>query len=91
MGISTPESKATPSIQAEIFTQTTQPAVRFIGVAFNTYLIYEESEELILICTNTAHERISCEKLKKENPKDEAITKKAQSLLIPEAIEFPLK
>lgn len=54
---------------------------RFIGEAFNTYIIIERNGELIMIDKHALHERIIYEKLRREQGK-----KHAQYLLEPAAV-----
>jgi DNA mismatch repair protein MutL len=63
---------------------------RYAGTLFNTYLIYEKNNEVILVDQHAAHERIRYERLRKKflRPSlpemDSAFH--SQALLIPEAI-----
>ncbi len=67
---------------------------RKVGVLFNTYIVYESSEELILVDQHAAHERIRYEKLRERilgptltSPHSSPILS-AQALLIPEVTRF---
>lgn len=60
---------------------------RYIGAAFNTYLLYDLGSELGLIDQHAAHERIRFEALKKRTTTPEGAAP-SQALLIPEAIRF---
>jgi len=61
------------------------PAYRIIGVAFDTYIIAETDDTLIMIDKHAAHERIIFEKLKREI---KSAKPAAQLLALP--IEIPL-
>ncbi|MFZ3055262.1 MAG: hypothetical protein WA098_00750, partial [Smithella sp.] len=58
--------------------------MKYVGQFANTYLIFENDENLVLIDQHAAHERIILEKLKKQSG-DKVIS---QSLLIPEIINL---
>jgi DNA mismatch repair protein MutL len=65
---------------------------RLVGAVFNTYLMYEKQDQLILLDQHAAHERIRYEKLKKRilgsaQAADET-TLPSQALLIPEVVRF---
>lgn len=58
----------------------------YIGALFETYLLFQQGDDLVLIDQHAAHERIQYEKLKKraltlENPP-------IQELLLPEVVRF---
>jgi DNA mismatch repair ATPase MutL len=59
---------------------------RYVGTAFNTFLIFEGEEALILIDQHAAHERINYEKLKDKYEKH-LLT--AQEFLTPVSIDVP--
>jgi len=63
---------------------------RYIGSLFQTYLLFEENEELWLVDQHAAHERIRFESLKTRFLKNrETRGATSQQLLIPEAVQFP--
>lgn len=66
---------ALPDAQREI------PAYRYLGCAFQCYLIVEVGEELLLIDQHAAHERILFERLLAEQKREGRIP--SQGLLIP--------
>ncbi len=61
--------------------------MRYIGIAFETYLIFEEDDKLIFLDQHAAHERIMYEKLKKTYEK-RILT--SQELLVPIKLDVPL-
>ncbi|MGC8765586.1 MAG: DNA mismatch repair endonuclease MutL [Brevinematia bacterium] len=62
-------------------------SMRYIGTAFDTYLIFEEGEKIIFLDQHAAHERIMYEKLKKVYEK-KILT--SQELLVPVKFDVPL-
>ena len=58
---------------------------RFIGEAFNTYLLVESGDDLFLVDKHAAHERMIFEKLLKEQ---EAQRPAHQQMLVPEQIRL---
>ena len=65
------------------------PAYKFIGIAFNTYIILEINNEIYIMDQHAAHERIMYEKVKKNFfSKDE---KSSQLLLLPDIITLTHK
>ena len=62
---------------------------RFIGIAFNTYIIIEMNQEMYIIDQHAAHERIMYEKVKKNYYQDQ--TKDSQMLLLPDVITLTHK
>ena len=66
-----------------------KPTYKFIGIAFNTYIIIEMDKELYIIDQHAAHERIMYEKVK-ENYYSET-SKNSQMLLIPDVITLTHK
>ena len=66
-----------------------KPVYKFIGIAFNTYIIIEMDKEMYIIDQHAAHERIMYEKVKNnyysENSKD------SQMLLLPDIITLTHK
>lgn len=61
---------------------------KYIGQVFNTYLLFEEEEDLIFIDQHALHERILYEKLKKSFKSKNV---KAQRLLLPITIDITKK
>ncbi|MGN0550404.1 MAG: DNA mismatch repair endonuclease MutL [Acutalibacteraceae bacterium] len=65
--------------------QKKESTLKYVGEAFNTYIIIEKNEkELVLIDKHAAHERIIYEKLKKDNGQGFA-----QYLLVPVTVSLP--
>ena len=62
---------------------------KFIGIAFNTYIIIEIDDELYILDQHAAHERILYEKVKKNFYSDEQ--KDCQLLLLPDIITLTHK
>ncbi len=62
---------------------------KFIGIAFNTYIIIEMKDELYMIDQHAAHERIMYEKIKANYYEDEL--KNEQFLLLPDVITLTHK
>ncbi len=68
---------------------TIKPEYKFVGIAFNTYIILEIEDEMYIIDQHAAHERIMYEKIKKNYySKDE---KDCQMLLLPDVVELTHK
>ncbi len=63
---------------------------KFIGIAFNTYIILEIDNELYIMDQHAAHERIMYEKVKK-NFFNQAGEKASQLLLLPDIISLTHK
>ena len=61
---------------------------RYVGALFNTYLVYDLGQELVLVDQHAAHERIRYELLRSQVLERRASIS-VQELLIPEAIRFP--
>lgn len=64
---------------------------RYSGILFNTYLIYERGNELVMVDQHAAHERIRYESLKRRTLHTlQSATESfdSQSLLIPETVRF---
>jgi DNA mismatch repair protein MutL len=59
---------------------------RYIGLIFQTYLLYEDRGEMVLIDQHAAHERIRYEKLRQRVLGKQNLA--SQSLLIPEVVKF---
>ena len=66
-----------------------KPLYKFIGIAFNTYIIIEMDKEMYIIDQHAAHERIMYEKVKKNYYSDSS--KDSQMLLIPDIITLTHK
>lgn len=66
-----------------------QPEYKYIGIAFNTYIIIEIKQDLYIIDQHAAHERIMYEKIKK-NYYNEA-DKDSQLMLLPDIITLTNK
>ncbi len=66
-----------------------KPTYKFIGIAFNTYIIIEMDKEMYIIDQHAAHERIMYEKVK-ENYYHEG-AKDSQILLLPDIITLTHK
>lgn len=66
-----------------------KPAYKFIGIAFNTYIILEIKDELYIMDQHAAHERIMYEKVKKNFFSE--TDKAAQLLLLPDLITLTHK
>ena len=67
----------------------TKPAYKFIGIAFNTYIIIEMKEDLYIIDQHAAHERIMYEKVKENYYKNGE--KESQLMLLPDIITLTHK
>ncbi len=87
-----PEFKATPAVapiietvQQKILEEKEQIPYRYIGEAFNAYLLVESGEELYLIDKHAAHERMIFERLLKENQESKPAQ---QALLVPEKVQL---
>ena len=66
-----------------------KPVYKFIGIAFNTYIIKEMDKEMYIIDQHAAHERIMYEKVKNNYYSD--LSKDSQMLLIPDVITLTHK
>lgn len=66
-----------------------KPAYKYIGIAFNTYIIIEMNSELYIIDQHAAHERIMYEQIKKNYYNDEK--KDSQLMLLPDVITLTHK
>ena len=66
-----------------------KPTYKFIGIAFNTYIILEIENELYIMDQHAAHERILYEKVKKNFYSDKAAN--SQLLLLPDIITLTHK
>ncbi len=79
---STQEAEQDAILRNNPITQITMPSLKYIGEAFNTYIIAQRGDsELLFIDKHAAHERIIYERLKAE--KGRAYS---QTLLEPEAV-----
>ncbi len=68
---------------------STKPCYKFIGIAFNTYIIIEMKDDLYIIDQHAAHERIMYEKIKKNYYSNEV--KDSQLMLLPDIITLSHK
>ena len=66
-----------------------KPTYKFIGIAFNTYIILELKDEIYILDQHAAHERIMYEKVKKNYYNDDE--KDSQLMLLPDVIEVTHK
>ena len=66
-----------------------RPIYKFIGIAFNTYIIIEMDKEMYIIDQHAAHERIMYEKVK--NNYYSETSKDSQMLLLPDIITLSHK
>ena len=66
-----------------------KPIYKFIGIAFNTYIIIEMDKEMYIIDQHAAHERIMYEKVKKNYYSE--FSKDSQMLLLPDIITLTHK
>ena len=67
----------------------TQPAYKFIGIVFSTYIIVEMKKDIYIIDQHAAHERIMYEKIKENFYK--GLDKNSQMLLLPDVITLTHK
>lgn len=67
----------------------TKPTYKFIGIAFNTYIIIEMKDDLYIIDQHAAHERIMYEKIKKNYYSN--TEKDSQLMLLPDIITLTRK
>ena len=72
-----------------LFSKEEKPSYKFIGIAFNTYIIIEIEEEIYILDQHAAHERIMYEQAKKSYY-EEGI-KESQLLLLPDIITLTNK
>ena len=63
-----------------------KPIYKFIGIAFNTYIIIEMDKEMYIIDQHAAHERIMYEKVKKNYYSE--TDKDSQLMLLPDIINL---
>ena len=77
------------SVFEESSKYTLKPAYKYIGIAFNTYIIIEIKEDLYIIDQHAAHERIMYEKIK-QNYYNET-NKDSQLMLLPDVITLTNK
>lgn len=66
-----------------------KPVYKFIGIAFNTYIIIEMQSDLYIIDQHAAHERIMYEKIKQNYYSNN--TKNSQLMLLPDIITLTHK
>ena len=66
-----------------------KPQYKFVGIVFNTYIIFEMDNEMYIMDQHAAHERIMFEKVKKNYYSDEA--KDSQLMLLPDIITLTHK
>ena len=66
-----------------------RPAYKFLGIAFNTYIILEMKSDLYIIDQHAAHERIMYEKIKNNYYSNN--TKNSQLMLLPDVITLTHK
>ncbi len=66
-----------------------KPQYKFIGIVFNTYIIFEMNDEMYIMDQHAAHERIMFEKVKKNYYSDES--KDSQLMLLPDIITLTHK
>lgn len=95
-----PEPTSTPQMQPEILGKSLalefppSPVPQGLDrtpstILFQTYLVYEDGSELVLIDQHAAHERIRYEKLKQRlRNNTDAAPKTSQALLMPETIKL---
>lgn len=67
----------------------TKPVYKFLGIAFNTYIIIEMGLDLYIIDQHAAHERIMYEKIKQNYYSNN--TKDSQLMLLPDIITLTHK
>ena len=68
---------------------SSKPVYKFIGIAFNTYIIIEMQSDLYIIDQHAAHERIMYEKIKHNYYSNS--TKNSQLMLLPDIITLTHK
>ena len=77
------------SVFEEQANYTAIPSYKFIGIAFNTYIIIEMKDDLYIIDQHAAHERIMYEKIKTNYYSDNE--KNSQLMLLPDIITLTHK
>lgn len=77
------------SVFEEQANYTVIPSYKFIGIAFNTYIIIEMKDDLYIIDQHAAHERIMYEKIKANYYSDSE--KNSQLMLLPDIITLTHK
>ena len=77
------------SVFEEQSNYTAIPSYKFIGIAFNTYIIIEMKDDLYIIDQHAAHERIMYEKIKANYYSDSE--KNSQLMLLPDIITLTHK
>jgi DNA mismatch repair protein MutL len=87
------ESPSTSPTSNECYTLPSQTHPlsngRFVGMIFNTYLVYDLGHELALVDQHAADERVRYERLRKRFLSEEHARVATQALLLPEAVRFP--
>ena len=86
------EAKPTTGENISIFAEKEEyqiPTYKFIGIAFNTYIIVELDKEMYIIDQHAAHERIMYEKVKENYYRDGE--KDSQLMLLPDIINLTNK
>jgi DNA mismatch repair protein MutL len=63
-------------------------ALRVVGQAFQTYIVCEASDRLVLVDQHAAHERVRFERLRRADRAPGGSLPPAQGLLVPRAFEF---
>ena len=66
-----------------------KPTYKFIGIVFNTYIIFEMDDEMYIMDQHAAHERIMFEKVKKNFYAEEE--KDSQLMILPDIITLTHK
>ncbi len=77
------------SVFEEQANYTAIPSYKFIGIAFNTYIIIEMKDDLYIIDQHAAHERIMYEKIKANYYSDSE--RNSQLMLLPDIITLAHK
>ena len=77
------------SVFEEQANYTAIPSYKFIGIAFNTYIIIEMKDDLYIIDQHAAHERIMYEKIKANYYSDSE--RNSQLMLLPDIITLTHK
>lgn len=76
------EAPAEQTQQVLPVVQATDDALRYIGAAFHTYLLFEAGDRLLLVDQHAAHERLLFDRLMKAHEAD----RQAQQLLSPQLV-----
>lgn len=86
-----PKSESVSSAQEQIAEQTEDKPVkekieiRIIGQVFNTYILAEAKDEMLIIDQHAAHERLMYEKLKKDIAEKKVVS---QGILVPVVVNL---